>query len=139
MITIEQTFPLLLEACPSFQDAYRKSVAAWGADLPYLKLGDLARHLLELYQQGKTAEIETVAEVIERLHCKGDQRVREAVTIGLLEGIQNVWRSNGVDPELFYPFLRAESRRWWQSLDLFWQGTIRFVGEDLSEGSVGCG
>jgi hypothetical protein len=72
-----------------------------------------------------------VARVIERLHVEGDPYVREAATIGLLEGIQNVWGNNGVDPELFFPFLLPESVRWWKSLNKFWNGESKHVGEGL--------
>jgi hypothetical protein len=69
--------------------------------------------------------------VIERLHVEGDSYVREAATIGLLESIQNQWGNNGVDPENFFPFLLPESARWWKSLNKFWTGESKYVGEGL--------
>jgi hypothetical protein len=38
--------PLILEACPSFQETWDKSD---DQALPYVVMGDLARHLLNLY------------------------------------------------------------------------------------------
>jgi hypothetical protein len=94
-------------------------------------LGDFARHLLQLHRQQQTDVFPAVAQVIERLHVEGDHYVREAATIGLLEAIQNVWRNEGTDPELFVPHLLPESARWWQSLNDFWSGKSKFVGEGL--------
>jgi len=49
----------------------------------------------------------------------------------LLEGIQNVWASHNVDPEQFVRYLLPESVKWWQSLNDFWNGKSKFVGEGL--------
>jgi hypothetical protein len=57
--------------------------------------------------------------------------VREAATIGLLEGIQNVWSNNDVDPELFVVHLLPESAKWWLNLNDFWSGKARFIGDGL--------
>jgi hypothetical protein len=96
-----------------------------------VELGAFARHLLKLHRAKQTADFPAVAQLIERLHVEGDAFVREAATIGLLEGIQNVWSNDGVNPEEFCPFLLPESLKWWRSLNNFWDGKIRFVGEDL--------
>ena len=108
--------PLLIEACPSYRPAAKDE------DLLYVALGHLARHLLELHRQSRTEEFSDVARVIERLHVEGDHYVREAATIGLLEGIQNLWANEGTDPELFVPHLLPVSAKWWQSLNDFWSG-----------------
>jgi hypothetical protein len=125
MITREQVIPMLIEVCPSFR--------ATSADesLLYVSLGDFARHLLLLHRQGRTEEFPAVAKVIERLQVEGDSFVREAVAIGLLEGIQNVWSNAGTDPELFIRHLLPVSTKWWRSLNDFWAGKSKFVGENL--------
>jgi len=109
VISQEQMISLLQQACPSYVPDSDPDYA----DLIYLALGDLARHLLKLHQQGRTEELGNVARVIERLHLEGDPFVREAATIGLLEGIQNNWGHAGVDPELFASYLLPESAKWW--------------------------
>jgi hypothetical protein len=124
MITKTQVIPMLAEACPSFQSA---------EELLYVALGDFARHLLELHQRCETATFPAVARVIERLHTEGDPDVKEAATIGLLEGIQNVWSNCDVDPVLFTTHLLPESRRWWDELNAFWRGERRYVGEGLQQ------
>jgi len=114
-----------MEACPSFRPP------AEDQDLLYVVLGDFARHLLQLQKQSRTEEFPKVARTIERLHVEGDHYVREAATIGLLEGIQNVWGNEGTDPELFVRYLLPVSARWWQSLNDFWSGRSKFVGDGL--------
>jgi hypothetical protein len=101
-----------------------------GDDLLYIALSEFARHLLVLQQTKQTNDFPAVAIVIERLHLEGDPSVREAATIGLLEGIQNVW-SHSIDPEIFAAYLLPESARWWQSLNDFWTGKAKFVGEGM--------
>ncbi len=125
--------PLLLEACPSFRPKWDEHVEDYGEELLYVALGSLARHLLDLYKQQKVDCYSAVARVIEQLETEGDGYVREAATIGLLEGIQNVWGNNNVDPELFFPYLLPQSAKWWRSLNDFWRGNVRFVGENLNE------
>jgi hypothetical protein len=131
VITNLQVIPLLLEVCPSFKERYDEHLKDNDGELLYVALGSFAHHLLELYQQHQTQNFFAVGRVIERLHIEGDHHVREAATIGLLEGIQNVWGNKNVKPDLFLPYLLPESIRWWQSLNNFWSGKSKFVGEEL--------
>jgi hypothetical protein len=131
MITKEQVIPLLLEVCTSFQERYDEHLKDNDGELLYVALGSFAQHLLDLHQQHQTQCFPAIGRVIERLHIEGDHYVRQAATIGLLEGIQNVWGNQQVDPDLFLPYLLPESVRWWRSLDSFWSGKSKFVGEGL--------
>ena len=113
MITSTQVIPLLLEACPSFERVWQEHCAKYGDEfLIYVALGDFARHLLHLQQQGQLECFESVVRVIERLHAAGDDYVREAATIGLLEAIQNYWLHGNLDLEQFETRLLPESRKW---------------------------
>ncbi len=123
--------PLLIEACPSFQPVLDEHRKYYEEEITYTELGEFARHLLHLHHQHQTEVFPAVAQAIERLHVEGDHYVREAATIGLLEGIQNVWGNNDTDPELFVPYLLPESVRWWRSLNDFWSGKSKIVGEGL--------
>jgi hypothetical protein len=42
-----------------------------------------------------------------------------------------LWESNDVDPNLFAVHLLPESARCWQSLNDFWSGKSKFVGDGL--------
>lgn len=123
--------PLLVEACPSFQSVVDEHRKYYGEEIQYVVLGDFARHLLELHQRQQRELFPAIAQVIERLHVEGEHYVREAATIGLLEGIQNVWGNNGADPEEFVQYLLPVSAKWWRSLNDFWNGKSKSVGEGL--------
>ena len=131
MITRNEIVSAILDACPSFKPVYVALCADGDAELPYIVLGRFAYHLVELHQAGSEAEFSDVAELIERMHTEGDDYVREAATIGLLEGIQNHSGVSGFNLVHFRSILRPESQRWWDSINKFWQEEIPFVGADL--------
>lgn len=125
MIARDQILGTLTEAFPDF------TPDSGDSDLHYVVLGDFARYLIAAYRSGNDDLLRKAADLIERLHVEGDSYVREAATIGLLEGIQNTWGDAGIDPEAFGSRLLPESRRWWNSLNKFWQKEIPYVGADL--------
>lgn len=127
MITKDQVIPMILEACPSFQEIWNQK----DQDLLYVAMGNIARHLLALYEIEKTDEFSPLGQVIEQFHLEGDKHVRELATIGFLEGIHNVWENNGTNPEEFCRFLLPESRKWWKEINDFWAGKIPYVGAGL--------
>ncbi|UUX95559.1 hypothetical protein [Aquabacterium sp. J223] len=122
MIQQAEVMPLLLEACPGFAEAWVEHVRENGNDLLYVAAGSFARYLLSLHQSGQLSELSAAGAAIEQLHVSGSQWVKEFATIGLLEGIQNVWSHSNTDPECFRQFLGPESQRWWAGLNKFWSG-----------------
>ncbi len=128
MIVRDQVMPLFLEACPSFTEKWKEHRASYGdEDLLYVDLGKFAHHLVELHKVDRRDEFLAVFEVIERLHLEGDAYVKESVTIGMLEGIQNVAGNRGVNPEEFSVYLKPESLKWWRRLNDFWDSKIAYV------------
>ena len=125
MITRDQMVSTLTEAFPEFSPNPDDS------DLPYAILGHFADFLLRLQESEDDEQLEKAVRLIERFHIEGDGYVREAATIGLLEGIQNTWGHAGTDPEVMGRRLLPESRRWWDSLNKFWRKEIPHVGADL--------
>jgi hypothetical protein len=133
-ITKEQVMPLLLAACPSFTEKWEEHHAFYdGEDLLYVDFGEFAHHLVELHKTNRVGELPAAFEIIERLHLEGDDYVKEAATIGMLEGIQNVAGNLNVDPEVFAVYLKPESAKWWRQLNKFWQGKIPYVGATINE------
>jgi hypothetical protein len=125
MITKDQVMPILLNDCPSFSEKWREHLALYGDEqLLYIDLGAFADHIIDLYEKDQTQEFSAVFDSIERFHIEGDDYVREAATIGLLEGIQNTAGHRGIDPEAFAPYLKPESAKWWKKLNDFWNGDI---------------
>ena len=127
MIKQSDVMQLLVEACPSFAGEARQHVEEHGNDLLYLAAGAFAHHLLALHQANNASALASVAAAIERLHVEGSSWVKEFATIGLLEGVQNVWSNNDADPARFKPFLGPESLRWWNGLNNFWSGQASHV------------
>ena len=84
--------------------------------LHYLVLGALAAHLIPLFGAGTTDEFLATFAVVERLHVEGDPYVKEAATIGLLEGIQNHAGHAGIDQEAFVKWLGPVSKEFWIAL-----------------------
>lgn len=128
-------FEPMLSACPSFEPTWREF--AQDAErspnedpLYYVLLGDLARHLLALQAAGSTDELPAVFEVVERWHTEGDYYVKEAATIGLLEGIQNNASHRDFDTGVFETWLKPETKKWWLKLNRYWDGDIEALRND---------
>ena len=130
MITNDEVIPLLLEACPSFTESCQQTLEDHPG-LLYIVAGEFADHLLAAWLRDDRSEFPAVGALLEKLHVEGNAYVAELATIGFLEGIQNVWSNNSVDPEQFTTYLGPETVRWWRSLNRFWNAEIRYVGEDL--------
>jgi hypothetical protein len=136
MVTKEQVMLLLLTACPSFFKRWEEQLLLYeegDEQLLYLDLAEFADHLVELHKAHRIEEFPAVFQVVESLHLEGDHFVKEATTIGLLEGIQNQARNLGVDPEEFLQYLGAQSLRWWRQLNDFWNAKIPYVGATIDE------
>lgn len=133
MISAAAVMPMLVEACPSFRARWLAYVAEpeYDESLLYVHLGEFAGHVVELLRTGTTGELAAVFDALERLHIVGDEYVRAAATIGLLEGLQNVAGHAGLDPQSFVQYLGSESARWWAELNGFWAGTLPHVGGGL--------
>jgi len=130
MLAKDDMLPMLLDACPSFAPTWQEFLAEWRGedDLPlYVALGDLARHLIGLVERGETDELPKVFQVVERWHLEGDEYVREAATVGLLEGLQNLnLHEHGTAPAQFRAMLRPESLRRWDELAASWEEFFRW-------------
>lgn len=124
MIKRGDMFEPILEVCPGFLPTWQAFCNEWAGESErpeYLALADLARHLIAMLEQGKVSELKAVFEVVERWHLQGDSHVKEAATIGLLEGLQNESLHNTTSPDDFLRFLLPESRFWWGKVVGFWE------------------
>lgn len=132
MILKEQMLPMLAKACSSFVEKWEDHKREYADEenyLPYIALGEFARHLIKLEKQNQIDEFDNVFELVERFHLEGEHYVKEAATIGLLEGLQN---NLGEDAENFIKYLKPETLKWWNELNKFWNGEIQFVGQTLN-------
>lgn len=115
--------PLLVEVCPSFRASWEGHLREYGNDVLYVAAGDLAHHLLSQHSSNDMSSFPAVAAAVEQLLVDGSLWVKEFVTIGVLESVQNVWGNNGVDPEIFASHLGPEGMQQWKALNNFWSGT----------------
>ena len=119
---------VLVASCPSFRGEWNAHLAEWGNDVLYIAAGAFAEHLLAMQICGAVSLFPMIAESIERLCKEGTPWVKEFATVGVLEGIQNVWANAGADPEGFGKYLMPESKVCWERLNTFWSGKAANVG-----------
>lgn len=123
MIEKDEMLELAVKACPSFKPAWEEFLDDWKdeKDLPlYLALGNLSRHISSIVETAQDSELKGLFEVVERWHIEGSSYVKEAATIGLLEGLQG--QSNATSIE---PYLLPESKKCWDKVNEFWEnGTL---------------
>ena len=118
----------IVEACPHFAATYASFLIEW-QEAPYtpeyLVLADFSLYLIALLEAGNRQELDSAFATIERLHKDGDKYVREAVSIGILESLQNTNLHSTTRPEQFLHFLRPVSLRYWRKVQDFWEnGTL---------------
>ena len=131
VITRDMMFVALLAADPNFTDSWQSFLEEWEeeAEKPlYLALGELARYLIQQLECGETTYFDAIFGVVELWHIHGDLYVRQAASVGLLEGLQNSNLHRTTQPSDFKPWLRPESMRWWLKVERFWM-----FGEPLAD------
>lgn len=124
--------PRLVAACPSFTEKWEEHKQEYFDEedfLPYIALSEFNNHVVDLYTSGSTEEFPAAFAEIERLHLEGEPYVKETATIGCLEGLQNIMGNRGLDAKELVPFLGPESAKWWDQVNKFWDGEIKYVGE----------
>lgn len=125
MIAKDEMMSLLLDTCPSFIPQWHDFIGecSYAADdLPmYIVLSRLADHLVGMLEDGETTNFPEVFAVVERLHLEGDEYVRVAATVGLLEDIQSSNAYHATNFEHFRQYLGPESERWWNKLIRMWK------------------
>lgn len=82
----------------------------------YVALGDLARHLIHLLERSESSEFTALFRAIERLHREGDDYVREAATVGLLEALQNLYHHATTNPDPSRAMLGPRTAQCWAVL-----------------------
>lgn len=137
MITQKEVIPLLIVACETYSlrwnEYFKDSYSDGEEQLLYLDLADFARHVIELFKENNTNSFDPIFKVVEDMHITGEQYVKEAITIGFLEALQNNAEHSGINPHEFEPYLGLETKKWWNQLNDFWSGKIKYVGETFEE------
>lgn len=134
MITSDQAFDLLVEACPSYWATgdFTSYLAAFEEpDTPdlYLRASAFVLHLVDLLASGRTAELDGVSTVIERVLTEGDPDAIELIEIGLIEVLQNVTSHEDVpvDPPAVEALLGPVATKVWTEHDELWREAGRWL------------
>lgn len=78
-----------------------------------------------MYDKNQTKEFYHVFDVVEKLHFDGEQYVRRAITLGLLEDIQNIASHNSeMDLKPIIRFFKPETLKRWNLVNDYWTGNI---------------
>ncbi len=124
MITADQMFAPLLQACPDFEPQWAAFKEQWqDRKKPppyYLLLNDLAQHIGRKYGAGETDQFKAIFAVVERWHIEGDDYVQKAASIGLLEDLQNPRNFPVGNARDIIPWLGPETLIWWKKLEAYW-------------------
>lgn len=124
MIAREDMFVPLLKADPSFDPKWQAFCETWRgvADRPmYVALSELARHLIGKLAAQETGAFDAVFEVVERWLAEGDEYVRGAASVGLIEDLQNTSLHATTTPSDFTRWLGPEALHAWKRVAAFWQ------------------
>lgn len=130
LISETEVMNLLVGACPSFARAWAeaRADADFDSSLLHVHLGELAAHLIERLRRDDASECVALFAAVERLFVEGDEDVREAATLGLLDGLQSAAGTAGVSPARFVDLFQPATRRRWDELERFWAGQLSYVG-----------
>ena len=88
MISYLEVYPLLAAACPSYEGSERE-VLADERDGEFLRVGQLARHLIGVLAENKPEEFTAVFGVVEWVLAEGDSEARSLLTGGLIDDLTN--------------------------------------------------
>ncbi|WKZ26176.1 MAG: hypothetical protein QY304_02090 [Candidatus Paceibacterota bacterium] len=93
----------------------------WEKEDVYTILAELSRYILKLYKEKKEEELKTIFKLIDNIFKDGDRYVKEAITIGLLETLQNniSWEKDA-NPEEFLIYLSDNLKNEWNNVINFW-------------------
>ena len=130
-ITKAEAIDLLLETCPGAYPAWSEHRREYG-DIPYVEISAFARHVIDLWEAGKTESYSAVFKLIERLIVEGDEEVRGLATVGFLESLQNNASRKDFGYGVFTESLGPRSLEAWSKLEKLWQGK-RNLGDVVRE------
>ena len=124
MIAPARVIPLILEACPGFRDSRNQDVDGWRGEERglYVDLAQVAGYLVQAYSLGNTEEFSSLFELVERLLADGDDEVRKAVSVGLIEDIQTVASHESFGSSVFERWLGPLTRDAWTAGRRAWEG-----------------
>ena len=132
----KQIITPLLKICPAFKPGWIQLDLEWGDEYEgvptYIALGEFAHVIVTKFEASEISDFPQIFALVEELILHEEQSVREAMTVGLLEGIQNICSSKEIDLKKFKPFLGEVSNEQWEQIILFWDGKIPYIKDNVS-------
>jgi hypothetical protein len=129
----DQALALLVESCPSFQAAggYAHYVSAFedpGEPDPFVRVGALAHHVVELVARRDVEEVSWLADTVERVLAEGDPDAVELVVLGFLEPLRNIVSHEdvAVSAAELATVLGPEANRAWTDNEELWESAARW-------------
>lgn len=117
-------FPLLNKATPSFKTHWEKFIQEYRENegYPYyLCMSDFNRHIIKLIREKELSQLKETFKVIEQILIEFDHDSQELITVGLLEGVQNIIESESIKREEIESYLLPETKFWWNKVYSFWE------------------
>lgn len=122
-LTRDGMIEALVEAYPALRPSWVDFQSEWNSEAEpplYLFLADAVRHLISNLERGETSRFDALFGVLERWLIDGDQYVREAATIGFIEGLQNENLHHRTKPSDLIPWLGPAAKQSWDDVERFW-------------------
>jgi len=119
-----EIIPRFLEICADFRKQWEEHLEYWGKDERgmYNDIAEFAHFIVDSYKDGKTEKFPEVFKQIESYLVNGDEKVKEIISIGLLEDIQNIASHEEHGYEVFEKWLGPVSKKYWKEIEALWQG-----------------
>lgn len=120
---------MFLEICPEFQIQWNEHLQYWGNQErgEYIDISEFARFVVDCYASGKIERFPQIFEKIEALLTNGHPKIKELVTIGLLEDIQTGASHHDFGPDVFLGWLGPISRQVWFGIAKAWEGNTSLM------------
>lgn len=132
-ITISQVAKSLIESSPGFSHTVGRLIDRHGGDSSrgfksleeeggiYEVFSALAKYLEKLLESNQENEIQKIFDLVETWQKDGDERVQEAITVGLLEDLISLNPDHKLQDEPFFSFMGDETRYWAEKVKGFWR------------------
>lgn len=125
MINKENLIEYLLKEAPEFKKQLELSEPDLKKGEDYTILAEFARYLLGLFKEKKEVQLKKLFTLVDQIFKDGDPYVKNAITIGFLETLQNnVSWEEGIEQKDFLPFLSEALKVEWKNVIDFWEGKM---------------
>ncbi|GFZ87824.1 hypothetical protein GCM10011531_19200 [Aquaticitalea lipolytica] len=134
---IEKVFEKLISGNAELTEHFTKEVNLTDYNqvdnIPYVDIGSISRFIVEKKLENQTSDFDLLFENIEDVYINGDKDVRNFITVGLFEGIQNIGGEKIEYHHSFNEWLKTETQNAWNGIIDYWEGTEWRIPKDKRE------